>query len=569
MFSDERLKETLKRYWGYDTFREGQEDIIKSILSGSDTLVLMPTGGGKSLTFQLPALVMDGLTVVITPLISLMKDQVDRLRAMGIAAMSIDGSMSATEIDYALDNCIYGDYKFLYVSPERIVTSLFQYRFGRMKVSLIVVDEAHCISQWGYDFRPPYLKIGTLRELHSKVPIIALTATATEVVAQDIIKYLSLKKPYIYRQSFVRKNISFLARNVEDKIEHIFKVVNNVAGCGVIYVSRRKDAEEIADILIKEGVSADFYHAGLSSKMRRMKQERWMSGAARVIVATNAFGMGIDKSDVRFVIHHSPPQSLESYYQEAGRAGRDGKESYAVLLYDKSDRRSGVSRLTSSFPSRDNIKEVYGKLFDHYQIGIEGGKGESYTFDMMEFCVKFKLHSTTVFHSIKLLQYIGYLSLSEEYESRTRVMFTVRRDELYKQQLKSREVDSFVNVMLRLYTGFFSGFVSIDEEYIAQQSGYSTDKIKEILLTLSRQHIIKYIPSRSSAILSFIEERLSPANLHIPQELYETRMSSAKARLSAMENYLDSGDKCRMVLICNYFGDFNTANCGKCDHCRK
>ncbi len=562
------LLDTLKRYWGYDSFREGQREIVENILAGKDTLVLMPTGGGKSLTFQLPALIKEGITVVITPLISLMKDQVDRLQSMGIAAMSIDGSMSHREIDYALDNCIYGDYKFLYVSPERIVTSLFKYRFERMNVSLIVVDEAHCISQWGYDFRPPYLQIGSLRELHPNVPIIALTATATSVVVSDIIKYLKLDKSLIYRQSFMRNNISFLVRNIDNKFEHLLKVVTNILGCGIVYVGRRKDAEDIAAQLIYNGVSADFYHAGLSSQLRRVKQDSWMRGSIRVIVATNAFGMGIDKSDVRFVVHVSPPSSLESYYQEAGRAGRDGKESYAVLLYDNNDRRSNASKLSSSFPSRKEICDIYEKLFNHYQIAIEGGKDESYAFDIMEFCQKFKVYSTTVYHSIKLLQYIGYMSLSEEYESRTRIRFIVRRDELYRLQLRSKEIDGFVNVMLRLYTGLFSGFVTIDELFISRQSGYSVEKIKEFLLTLSRQYVITYIPSRSSAILSFIEERLPLSNLYIPKELYETRKSSAETRLAAMDNYIQCVDKCRSVIVCEYFGEEEVEPCGKCDYCR-
>ncbi len=563
------LENTLKEYWGYSSFREGQEGIIENILSGNDTLVLMPTGGGKSLTFQLPALIKEGVTVVITPLISLMKDQVDRLRAMGIAALSIDGSMRGADIDYTLDNCIYGDYKFLYVSPERIVTSLFKYRFARMNVAQIVVDEAHCISQWGYDFRPPYLQISTLRELQPDVPIVALTATATSIVIDDIVKYLSLNNPLIYRQSFKRNNISFLVRKCEDKFDRVMRVVTNINGCGIIYASRRKDCEDIAARLAVEGVSAEFYHAGLSSQMRKARQDSWMSGATRIIVATNAFGMGIDKADVRFVVHFSPPSSLESYYQEAGRAGRDGKESFAVLLYDDSDRRSSAARLISSFPSRKDVASVYEKLFDHYQIAIGGGKDEGYSFDIMEFCRKFKIYSTGVYHSIKLLQYLGYVSLSEEFTSRTRIMFIVQRDELYRIRLRNREIDGFVAAILRLYSGLFSNFVSIDEEYVARQSGYSVEVVKEFLLNLSRQHVIKYIPSRDSAVLSFIEERLPLSSLHIPHELYETRKSSAEARLQAVDNYIDSNDKCKTTIICEYFGEEATEPCGKCSYCRK
>lgn len=563
------MEKILKKYWGYDTFREGQREIIDSISAGRDTLVLMPTGGGKSLTFQVPAMAKDGITIVITPLISLMKDQVDRLKKCGIPALSIHSGMRADEIDYTLDNCIYGDYKFLYVSPERIVTKLFKYRFGRMNVSMIVVDEAHCISQWGYDFRPPYLQINTLRELQPGVPIIALTATATQIVVDDIIKYLALKDNNTFRHSFTRKNLSLLVRDVVDKFDHIKKITDSVAGTGIIYVRKRSEAEQLSKDLNDSGVVADFYHGALSSKMRSSKQDSWIKEQTRVMVATNAFGMGIDKSNVRFVIHYSPPSSLESYYQEAGRAGRDGKPSYAVLLYNDTDKKSNHTRLISSFPSRVEVKNVYEKLFDHYQIGIGSGKGEGYNFDIMEFCMKFKIYSTTVLHSIKLLQYMGYLNLTEEFESTTRVMFTVRRDELYRLQLKHADIDSFIKVFMRLYTGLFTGFVNIDEEYIARQSGYSTEQVKIFLITLSRQHVVKYIPSKNCTILSFIEERLPLSNLLIPKEIYETRRESAERRLQAMDDYCENTECCRSQIICNYFGEKDSEECGKCDFCRE
>ncbi len=566
---EDKLLLTLKQYWGYDSFREGQQEIIESLLAGRDTLALMPTGGGKSLTFQLPALIFEGITIVVTPLISLMRDQIDRLQKMGISALYIDGSMSAKEIDYTLDNCIYGNYKFLYVSPERIVTKLFSYRFALMNVSLLVVDEAHCISQWGYDFRPSYLQIGKLRELQPKVPVIALTATATPTVVEDIERYLVLNEPLVYKQSFRRNNISFIVRKVEDKYTHILKVLNGVKGGGIIYTTSRKEAEEIAQRLQADGESADFYHAGLSSKLRAAKQREWMSGRLRVMVATNAFGMGIDRADVRFVVHNSPPSSLEAYYQEAGRAGRDLKMSYAVLLNDNKDRRSSASRLRSSFPSREELSKVYERLFDNYQLAIGSGKDLGFTFDISEFCVKYKLFPTTVYNSIKLLQYVGYLTLSEEYMSRTRIMFSVQREQLYSIQLRSVEVDSFVNVLMRLYTGLFSGFVTIDEEYIARLSGYTVDKVKEFLITLSRQHVIKYIPAKECARIIFIEERLPLANLYIPNELYITRKESAEKRLTAMEEYVESTATCRMAVICNYFGEEQVEPCGKCDICRQ
>lgn len=562
------MEEILKKYWGYDTFRDGQREIIDSISSGKDTLVLMPTGGGKSLTFQVPAMAKEGLAIVITPLISLMKDQVDRLQKCGIPALSIHSGMGVNEIDYTLDNCIYGNYKFLYVSPERIVTKLFKYRFSRMNVSMIVVDEAHCISQWGYDFRPPYLQINSLREILPDVPIIALTASATSIVVDDIIKYLALDSPAIFRHSFVRKNLSYLVRDVEDKFDHLLKVVNSINGTGIVYARKRSETEELAQKLTEVGIAADFYHGALSRQMRTTKQENWIKESSRVMVATNAFGMGIDKPNVRFVVHYSPPASLESYYQEAGRAGRDGKPSFAVLLYNKEDRKSSHSRLISSFPSREEVRRVYEALFNHYQIGIGSGKGEGYNFDMMEFCVKFKIYSNTALHSIKLLQYMGYMNLTEEFESTTRIMFTVRRDELYHIQLKYSDIDGFVKIILRLYTGLFTGFVSIDEEYIARQSGYTVEHIKTFLITLSRLHIIRYIPSNNCTILSFIEERLPLSSLLIPKEIYEIRRDSAEKRLKAMDDYCESTDQCRSKMISHYFGETDVENCGKCDYCR-
>lgn len=559
----------LRKYWCYENFRDGQEEIVESITSGHDTLVLMPTGGGKTITFQVPAMQFDGITVVITPLISLMKDQIDKLKGLGIPALSIDGGMSGREIDYTLDNCIYGNYKFLYVSPERIQTRLFRHRFSKMNVSMIVADEAHCISQWGYDFRPSYLHIGELRELQPDAVMVALTASATAVVTEDILKYLSLKEPNVFRHSFKRDNLSYLVRKVEDKKEHILKVLSNINGSGIIYCNKRKDTEELAMWLKEIGVSADFYHAGLSRQMRTARQEEWLRGATRVIVATNAFGMGIDKPNVRFVIHLSPPESIESYYQEAGRAGRDGEESFAIMLCDDKDERSSASRLLASFPTRKQIGEVYDKLFDHYQIGVGGGKGEGYTFNVLDFAMKFQIHSSKVYHSIKLLQYIGYLSLSEEFLSRTRIMFITKRDELYKIQLKYKDVDNFVNIILRLYTGLFSGYVQIDEEYIAKASGYTVEKIKEMLLSLSRQHLIKYIPSRESAVLSFIEERLPPSNLLIPSEVYEVRRESAERRLATIDDYIKNTTECRNQIICDYFDEVLRTECGKCDYCRK
>lgn len=563
------MREILKKYWGFDDFREGQQEIIESVVSGHDTLVLMPTGGGKSLTFQVPAMAKEGIAIVITPLISLMKDQVDRLHKCGIPALTIHSGMGVNEIDYTLDNCIYGNYKFLYVSPERIVTKLFQYRFSRMNVSMIVVDEAHCISQWGYDFRPPYLQISTLRELQPDVPVIALTASATPIVVDDIVKYLAMEKPNIFRHSFARKNLSYLVREVEDKFDHLLKVVNSLSGVGIIYARKRSETEDLALKLRDAGVAADFYHGALSRQMRTAKQDSWIREQTRVMVATNAFGMGIDKPNVRFVVHYAPPSSLESYYQEAGRAGRDGKPSYAVMLCNADDKKSNHSRLISSFPSRDEVKRVYETLFDHYQIGIGSGKGEGYNFDIMEFCMKFKIYSNTVLHSIKLLQYIGYMNLTEEFESSTRIMFSVRRDELYRVQLKYQDIDSFVKIIMRLYTGLFSGFITIDEEYIAAQSGYTVEHIKQMLLNLSRQHIIKYIPSNNCTILTFIEERLPLSSLLIPREIYEIRRDSAEKRLQAIDDYCENEEKCRSRIIGEYFGEVTTEDCGKCDYCRK
>ncbi len=565
----EQHRKILTKYWGFTSFKPLQEEIIKSVIEGKDTLGLMPTGGGKSLTFQVPAMVMEGTCLVITPLVALMKEQVDRLNNLGIKSIAIHSGMSREEIDIALDNCIYGDYKFLYISPERISTSSFQSRAGRLNLSIIAVDEAHCISQWGYDFRPSYLRIASLRNLISdKVPFLALTASATQAVVDDIMNKLEFREKNVLKTSFARKNISYMVRQVEDKGTYLIKTLKKASGSGIVYVRSRKRCKETAELLFENGINADFYHAGLPAELREKKQSSWSSGETRVIVATNAFGMGIDKPDVRFVIHWDIPDSIESYFQESGRAGRDGKQSYAVLLYAPSDKSRLNDSLRQKFPPIEKIKDIYEALCNYLQLPLGAGKNNVFDFNMTEFVSRFRLPVVETYNSLSFLQREGYVEFTEEINNPSRVHFIVGRDDLYKFQVANESFDSFIKLLLRSYTGMFTEFVAINEETLARKSGLSRDNVYQYLVKLSSLNIIRYIPGKKTALVIFTEERLERKALMISPENYLYVKEKYIQRLNRMIEYAESKNRCRSVMLLDYFGE-DSDRCGICDVCRE
>lgn len=561
------FEEILKQYWGYTSFRSIQLDIIESVYNGTDTLALMPTGGGKSITYQVPALAREGLCLVISPLIALMKDQVENLKKRGINAVAIFSGMTSHEIDITLDNCIYGDIKFLYVSPERLSTAIFRERVRRMKISMVAIDEAHCISQWGYDFRPSYLKIAELRESLPNVPFLAVTATATPEVVKDIQEKLHFKNGNVFRMSFARENLAYLVRNVEDKEKYLLKIIQNVHGSGIVYVRNRNKTKEIALMLQREGYPADFYHAGLSMEMRNAKQNDWQTGKTRIIVATNAFGMGIDKPDVRFVVHIDLPDSPEAYFQEAGRAGRDGKLSYAVLLYNESDSLKIAQRLEVNFPPPDEIKRIYQALGSYLNIAYGAGKGEVYDFSLIDFCTNYKLNMVVAYNALKILEQEGYIELTDELDNPSRIIFLVNKQELYKYQVAHAEMDRFIKVLLRMLPGVFSQYVRIDEQFLSKTTGLPPNKVYENLKTLSRQKILNYIPKKRTPLVIFIEERLDDKNLRINPERYQMLRDRYVARINAMLEYAQSKAKCRSQFLAEYFGQTDSFRCGKCDVC--
>lgn len=562
------FEEILKKYWGFETFRPLQKEIIESVCSGKDTVALMPTGGGKSITYQVAALASEGLCVVVTPLISLMKDQVDALHRKKIAALSIHSGMTQREIDIVLDNCVYGDYKFLYISPERIASPVFKHRFSRMNVSIIAVDEAHCISQWGYDFRPSYIQIAELRKLQPEAVVLAVTATATPAVVKDIGEKLLFAEENIIKMSFERKNLSYIKREVEDKRAHLLKVINGVQGCGIVYVRYREECENLASFLNEEGIAAESYHGGMSYHMRNSKQERFMNGICRVMVATNAFGMGIDKADVRFVVHFSPSDSIESYYQEAGRAGRDGKPSFAVLLYNNRDIQSIKATQKAQFPPIAEIKRQYDLIHSFLSVAYGDGEDCGFDFDVFAFCKQYGLFSSTVLNAIDILNYNGYMTLTEEFENPTRVMFSVNRDDMYRLQIRHKELDNFISLLLRVYTGIFSEFVTIDEEYLARVSGYIVEQINKYFKQLGEQRVIRYIPKKRTPRLTLHVERLPLESLLISHESYVLRRERSEKRALMMLDYLNSDDRCLSKIMQEYFGETAVEACGKCSWCR-
>ncbi len=565
----EHYRQVLTKYWGFTSFRPLQEDIIRSVAEGHDTLGLMPTGGGKSITFQVPGIVAEGTCLVITPLIALMKEQVSRLNSLEIKSIAIHSAMSREEIDNALENCIYGDYKFLYISPERISTRLFQGRVGRLNLSLVAVDEAHCISQWGYDFRPSYLKIASLRNLISKdVPFLALTASATSQVTEDIMDKLEFRQKNVLRTSFARKNISYLVRQVEEKGTYLVKTLKNVKGNGIVYVRSRKRSKEIAVMLVENGINADFYHAGLPDELRDKKQAAWSTGETRIIVATNAFGMGIDKADVRFVIHWDIPDSIENYFQESGRAGRDGKQSFAVLLYSPSDKNRLNDSLRQKFPPVEKIKDVYEALCNYLQVPLGAGKDNVFDFNMSEFVSRFRLPVIETYNSLAFLQREGYVEFTEEINNPSRVHFVIGRDDLYKFQVANESFDGFIKLLLRSYTGMFTEFVAINEESLARKSAITRDNVYQYLVKLSSMNIIRYIPGKKTALVIFTEERLVRKALMISPDNYLHVKGKYSYRLERMIDYAESKNRCRSVMLLDYFGE-ESDRCGICDVCRE
>jgi ATP-dependent DNA helicase RecQ len=565
----EPYRQILTKYWGFTSFRPLQEEIILSVSGGKDTLALMPTGGGKSVTFQVPALAAEGICLVITPLIALMKDQVNRLNSMEIRSMAIHSGMSAEEIDIAIENCIYGDYKFLYISPERISTRIFQARLPRLNLNLVAIDEAHCISQWGYDFRPSYLKIASIREhISEKVPFLALTASATLPVIDDIMSNLGFKEKNVLRTSFERKNISYLVRKAEDKGTYLIKTLQKVKGSGIVYVRSRKRCKEIAELLVANGISADFYHAGLPVELRDKKQVSWTSGETRVIVATNAFGMGIDKAGVRFVIHWEMPDSIEEFFQESGRAGRDNKPAWSVLLYSPSDKTRMEDSLRRKFPPVEKIKDIYEALCNYLQVPQGSGKDNVFDFNMQDFVSKYRLPVIETYNSLSFLQREGYIEFTEEINNPSRVHFTVGRDDLYKFQVANESFDSFIKLLLRSYTGMFSEFVAINEEALSKKSALGRDAVYRFLVKLSSLNIIKYIPGKKTALVIFTEERLERKALKISPENYVRVKEKHIIRLNKMIDFADYNTRCRSAILLDYFGE-ESDRCGQCDVCRE
>lgn len=559
--------EVLKEYWGYDGFRPMQEEIITAALEGKDVLAIMPTGGGKSVCFQVPGLMREGITLVVTPLIALMKDQVQNLNDRGVRALAIHAGMSRHEVDLALNNAAYGDYKFLYLSPERLGTQLFRSYIDVLDVSFIVVDEAHCISQWGYDFRPDYLRIGELRE-RIDAPVIAVTATATPSVAQDIMERLGFKEKLLLKSGFERPNLSYIVRQVEDKYSQILNVCNGVPGTGIVYARNRRKCEELSAFLMAQGVSASFYHAGLGGQARAERQAAWKSGAVRVMVCTNAFGMGIDKPDVRFVVHYDLPESPEAYFQEAGRAGRDGKRSFAVQLWNSVDVRRAKQIEDVSFPSLEYIEDVYQKLHAFFEIPYDTGMGRQLKFKIEDFCKRFGLQRAPAFYALKYLERTEHLTYSEEVDIPTKVRINVDRKSLYDVELADQGQANVLEALMRSYTGIFSFLQQIDEEYVARRSGQTVPQLRQSLYGLSLAHVISYVPTDHSDVVVLHHDRLRPGNVNLMPSRYAMLRESFHARAEAMLEYVSETSECRSRYLLRYFGQTEAADCGTCDVCR-
>lgn len=558
--------EILRKYWGFDNFRPLQMEIIQSVLRGNDTLALLPTGGGKSICFQVPALMNEGICIVVSPLIALMKDQVENLKAKGISAIAIYAGMGKREIDILLDNCIYGNVKFLYLSPERLLAELVQARIGYMKVNLIAIDEAHCISQWGYDFRPPYLKIKNLREIHPNVPILALTATATPFVREDIVQKLALKNASVFVKSFERKNLSYVVFNLEDKRQKLLEVAGNVKGTGLVYVRNRRETTEIAYFLQRNGIAADFYHAGIEKDLRFKKQEAWKNDAIRIMVATNAFGMGIDKPNVRFVIHLDLPESLEAYYQEAGRAGRDEKRAFGILLTNPSDQLVLNAKYADSFPSIAEIKKTYHYLGSYFQLAFGAGAGLTFGFDVADFCKKFNLPVVKTLAALKFLERDGYIALSENVFLPSRLMFTANHEDVYRFQIEHAVYDPLIKTIQRSYGGAFDGYVKIKESDLANRLKISFSDIVGHLNRLQQLELISYLPQTDQPQLQFLLPRADQTHLDIDAKFIQQRQQIQQEQVQAVLKYA-AANSCRSKQLLQYFGELNADKCGFCDIC--
>ena len=560
--------DVLKEYWGYDSFRPMQEDIVGAAVAGKDVLAILPTGGGKSVCFQVPALMKPGIALVVTPLIALMKDQVQNLSARGIKALAVYLGMSRREIEFALNNAAYGDFKFLYLSPERLGTQLFRRYIQEMDVSYIVVDEAHCISQWGYDFRPDYLKIGELRELLPDVPVIALTATATPQVADDIMERLCFREKLLLKSGFERPNLSYIVRHTEDKLGQLLNICRGVPGTGIVYVRNRKKCEELSAFLKAGGIPASFYHAGLGAASRSERQEKWKKDEVRVMVCTNAFGMGIDKPDVRFVVHFDVPDSPEAYFQEAGRAGRDGKRSYAVLLWNSGDTRRLKQTATVSFPSIEYVEDIYHKVHIMFGIPYDAGMGMQLKFDLNEFCRRFGLNRSSAYYAIKYIEREGHWTVMDDVDVQTKVMFVVERTALYEIPFPEEGMTRVAEILMRSYTGLFSFPVPIDEDYVAGKAGVTVPELRQLLYRMSLEHVIRYIPADHATIIYLHEDRLMPKNVKLTPERHERLKSTYMERMTTMIDYVNESDTCRSRYLLAYFGQTESTDCGTCDVCR-
>ena len=557
----------LRRYWGYDDFRGIQRDIIESIGLGRDTLGLMPTGGGKSITFQVPALAMEGVCIVVTPLIALMKDQVHHLRQIGIRAAAIYSGMQHDDILRILENCILGSTKLLYVSPERLSSQLFQTKLRHMRVSFITVDEAHCISQWGYDFRPSYLEIADIRHLLPDAPVLALTATATPQVVDDIQERLEFKQKNVFRMSFERKNLAYMVRNTPDKHYELIHILEQQPGAAIVYVRSRRHAREIAEHLCEAGLSATFYHAGLDYADKDNRQRDWQHDRVRIMVATNAFGMGIDKPDVRVVVHYDCPDSLEAYFQEAGRAGRDGQPAQAILLYNSSDNGKQTKRIDDTFPPRDYIRQVYEHLAYYYQIALGDGYGVSHEFNIEEFCQRFHHFPIRVHAALQILQRAGYIDYDEETDHQARVRFLVSREDLYRLHQVTPDEERVIVALLRNYGGLFADYGNIDEGIVARQAGISQPQAYDILKNLSQRHLISFIPRKQVPYIRYLQRREDQASVRLSREVYEDRQEQYRQRIQSMLHYAQSTDTCRSRLLLQYFGETTSHDCHQCDVC--